>query len=455
MTIANPIHVQPSGLTTGQELGFRPFQRITAEVLSVSGVQAVLSVDGFPMVARLTSAQQAVELASQRYAQFLVVEMGGRSATLRMLKPETQEPAAEALAVPLRNLAARLLEQQGLSPTVQNLILARAALNQRLPLTQETLDELKNVLSQVDVPQSLFDGWGQEEANLAAGLKAAGLPLSAGSLELARQQTNPVGQALADLVRTLQQFAGRPAALPELDFLIRNNQRLLEEAVLNLRDPAGQMAGRLMLYNRLFGRSFENILRDHLQMAKPLSPEDSLVSLARLYSFLKQSGEKELSGKIAHFLDDVRQSLFFNIRANPSPGAGDWAEINLLLKNPTLNPLARELAGRIRIARRSSSGKGIDPAYTRITVQVDVEKDKTFEVDLSLAGKKIHAMVNAPDPQLSESARLEFPTLQERINNLGYSFRGIQVGVGRPQPIKKFSLCTDKTGSLMAVDIEV
>ena len=74
MNISGPRSV--SGVTAphGQELDLRPFQRVTAQVLSVTGITALLSIEGYPVVAQLASADQAATLLPQQTAHFIVTQ---------------------------------------------------------------------------------------------------------------------------------------------------------------------------------------------------------------------------------------------------------------------------------------------------------------------------------------------------------------------------------------------
>src|SRR5512141_1538269 len=75
------------------EVGLRPFQRVTAQVLEVTGTTALLSIDGIPIVAQLTSSEQAATLLSQQTAQFMVTQVNNQKVTLKILNNDsTQTP---------------------------------------------------------------------------------------------------------------------------------------------------------------------------------------------------------------------------------------------------------------------------------------------------------------------------------------------------------------------------
>ena len=80
--------ISPVNNATDQNIGLRMNQRFMAQVLSVKGTNVVLEVDGHPVVAQLTSADQSATLASQRTAQFIVTELTSRSVTLKLVGNE-------------------------------------------------------------------------------------------------------------------------------------------------------------------------------------------------------------------------------------------------------------------------------------------------------------------------------------------------------------------------------
>ena len=82
MSFPGPIPISPINNTTDQDFGLRVYQRVTAQVLSVTGTTVVLEVDGHPVVAQLTSADQAATLSSQPTAQFIVTHFPAICRTL-------------------------------------------------------------------------------------------------------------------------------------------------------------------------------------------------------------------------------------------------------------------------------------------------------------------------------------------------------------------------------------
>ena len=64
MSFPGPLAVSPIHAPANQDLGLRPFQRVTAQVLNVTGTTAILAIEGYPVVVQLTSADQATALLS-------------------------------------------------------------------------------------------------------------------------------------------------------------------------------------------------------------------------------------------------------------------------------------------------------------------------------------------------------------------------------------------------------
>ena len=166
MSFPGPAPVSPITPAIGQEIGLRAFQRITAQVLSVTGTTAVLSIEGYPVVAQLTSADQAAALLSQRTAQFIVTELSSQAVTLKFVRNEQNLPAINGTVFNGPELAARILEQINLPLTGSNLMMARSVLKQHLPVTPQLMNELLGALS--------GGPWGEADAELAAAMPRSG-----------------------------------------------------------------------------------------------------------------------------------------------------------------------------------------------------------------------------------------------------------------------------------------
>ena len=437
MIFPGPISISPINNTNGQNFDLRVFQRITAQVLSVTGTTAVLEVEGHPVVAQLTSADQSALLSSQRTAQFVITQLGDNSVTLKLIKNEQTFPAGTAFGP---DLAERFLENNNLPITTSNLVMTRALLRQHLPITPRTLKELQGALSE-------YGDWGEAEADLAAAIKSAGLPLTGQSLALSARRPAPTAQAFSQLMATLAQAAKQN--LPEnLLEQLRSNLQFLNSLILDRGGDSSRMADQLKAWAEAFGRSLENILLSEIQNGAESISKNNLIELAKLQNLLEQFGRQETARSLKEFLTDIRREQLMNVRSD-SPSTTEWLEIGFAL--PKAN---KDFASaRLRIAR-DGTAKAINPASTRLVLQVDLSPAETVEVDLSFAGKQIRSSVTSPNPAWCKQAQAELPSLTDALAELGYTLTDFQVDVQMPQ---SFNRLQSGTGSidLMTVNIEV
>ncbi len=447
MSFPGPLPIVPINTVADQEVGLRTFQRVTAQVLSVTGTTAILSIEGHPVVAQLTSSDQAAALLSQRTAQFIVTQLTDQMVTLKFVKND-QGQASSAGTVPNGpELAARLLEQNNMPVTVNNLMMARSILKQHLPVTSKLLNELSGTLSE-------YGAWGEVDAELAAAMKAAGLPVTAQSLKLLSRQPAQTGEAVSGLLTMLSRLVEQDLP-PELMKQLKLNLQNLNALVIKGDGETPQLADQLKASIELLGRSLESFLLEQSQNPQALFPEKSLITLFRLQQMLEQFGQKETAKAVREFLADIRQNQFMNVRPDPVPGSGVWTEVGFMLQSAQQKADEKFSSARLRIAHEAKSDSDkINPAYTRLIIQVDLSPEQTVEVDLSLVGKQIRTSVMAPDPLWCDNAQGELPSLVEALQSLGYDLKDVQIGVGDPQPFGGIAP-TLQSDTLMTVNIEV
>jgi hypothetical protein len=444
MSFPGPISISPINNTNDQFFGLRVYQRVTAQVLSVTGMTAILEVDGHPVVAQLTSADQAGTLSSHRTAQFIVTQLTDQSITLKFINNEQTVSTGVAVGT---ELAERILENNNMPVTVANLMMTRSMLRQHLPVTLRLLKELQGALSK-------YGDWGEADADLAAAMKAAGLPVTAQSLTLASRQPVQTADALSQLMAMLTQAASQDLPDAVLSQL-KSNLQILNSIILKGDGESSQLADQLKAAVEALGRSMENILLDQIQNpAKPI-PEKSLLSLVKLQQMLEQFGKQETAQSVKEFLTEIRQNQFMNVKPDSMPGQGEWSEIGFMIQSAQQKAEEKYSSARLRIAHETKEDSSkINPAYTRLILQVDLEEGKTVEVDLSLVGKQIRTSVMAPDPAWRDQAQDELPSLVDALNELGYALKDFQVGVGDPQPFSRLQVASGST-TLMTVNIEV
>lgn len=202
MNISGPLSVSAVTARQHQELDLRRFQRVTAQVLSVTGTTALLTIEGYPVVAQLASADQAATLLPQQTAQFIVTGRTSEKITLKVIRDDQPQASLARPVLQGPEVAIRLPEGQNIPVTTNHLIIARAVLKRHLPVTPLLLNELSETLS-------AYGSWGSQEAELAAALKAASLPLNAQSLAPASRQAAQIGDSLARLIAKLTEMAGQ------------------------------------------------------------------------------------------------------------------------------------------------------------------------------------------------------------------------------------------------------
>lgn len=454
MVLPGPLAIQPIDPASRHDLALKPFQRVTAEVLQVQTTQAILSVEGYPVVAQLTSPDQAALLKTMRQAQFVITQLDSQAMVLKFVQPGSAPAGGgQGQAAVREDMAQRVLAELGLEGGEENLQLARAILGQRLPLSRELFEELRTAIGKMG------SGDFGEAASLAAALKAAGLPVSAGSLQLAGRRMEGLGEALVGMAALLRD-AAQAADLPEgLRAALRQGLQLLDDAVVNWGQHPEQMAARLKTAVDLLGRSLEHILRE--QAAKPAGeqavwPERSLMQLARLQEQLSQAGRPELAESLGKLIEEARFNQLMSARPNDS---GGWVQVGFAVRSPEggADGQAPTLPARLRVTRRQSQGGGASAESTGLQVQVELEGGEVVEVDLRLAAHVARATVRVPDDTLLRRANEELPGLEEGLAQLGYLLKEGEVRVGKqaedsPLPA---GAAPGGPGGLFSVDLEV
>lgn len=441
MSFPEPISVSPINNTNEQFFGLRAYQRITAQVISVTGTTAILEVDGHPVVAQLTSADQAATLSSQPTAQFIVTQLNDQSVTLKFVKNEQAQPTLIGIVANGPELAERVLESNNLPVTTANLMMTRSLLKQQLPVTPELLNELQNALTE-------YGKLGEADMDLAAAMKSAGLPVTAQSLALAAQTPATTAQTLSQLIQSLTRTASQEIPEELLKQLAANLQTL-RSLILTAEGNSSQLADQLKAAVEAFGQSIENVLLKKIQNSGKSISEKNLTSLVKLQNMLEQLGEKETVQTIKEFLADIRREQLMNVKPEQPRGYDEWAQIGFVIQNTNQRTEEKFSSARLRIARGPKENTN-----TRLILQVDLQSGETVEIDLALAGRQIKTLVKSPDLMWCEAAQNELPSLADALNELGYTLKDFQVIVETPQT---FSRLQPGTGSLhlMTVNIEV
>lgn len=446
MYITGPLPSTPVEAPNLNSLNLRLYQRITAQVLNVSGSEASLAIQGTPVVARMPSAELASDLLKQGSAQFIVTQLSDGGITLRLVRKDQQQIPGNALIQP-RDLATRLLESLGLARSQETMQLVQAALKQGLLVTPETLSELETALQKLG-------SWGQEEADLAVALKALGLPVTAGSIQMLAGKSETIGSALVRLMQQLQNAAVRGNQPAEIQNLIQQSLQLLEKTVLKWNQPAIKLTEDVETLAKLLGRAFENELAEQIKNPEQPISRESLMVLGKLRQSLQQAGQSQLGNEVDGFLESLRQSHLMNVRSDNGSGRSNWVQLDFPLS--IRHPNAEMLPAHIRISERENGhGGAIDPNYTRLVIQVELVPGEPMEVDLSFAGQQVQANITVPNAMVEQLAVTEWPGLQDGLNQLGYQVKTSHVDVGVPDLPGGLPQPMHKAVPFQSVDIEV
>ena len=355
-------------------------QRIAAQVLQVAGDQVLLALEGVPIIARLTSSDQATTLAEQRIAHFLVKENLGTSIHLQLL-PAGAEGPQEAAPKPLANLIPSLLTMAGLPTDEANTLIAEALLREGLPVTPELVNELRSALSQVQ-------DWGQEQAQQAAVLKAEGQPVTPETLSLALAQSNspPLADMVSNLKAKLEQMTKLPLTPKESEQL-QKAIALLEQLQVNWDNADANLV--------------ENLRQAFTVLGQPIERE-----LAKLV--LLQQLQANRDSPDANLMANLRQAL----TALGLPIEGEFAKL-MQADAPILNApegqagFERELTQFMQAATRLLDGPEGQAAFQRDLVKFiqgklqfppDVlEKQAAFEAELGKFVKDKASLLSTPE----------------------------------------------------------
>ena len=404
-------------------LTLRLNQRVTAQVMQISSDHVTLVMEGVQVVARLTSSEQMAMLNERRIAQFIVRGFSDQTLMLQVATPEAAATPALAQPPASADLATALLKQMGLPMTEANAQMARALMGRSLSVTPDTMQAMEQALA------GLKD-WGKGEAQTAAALKAAGLPLSAGAIALFQENTGSVAEALAKLQPQLRALLNSSSLSPRAAELTQNALEVLSRLKVDWSAPPQTIAAQLRAAVAVLGRSLEGDL-GRWQAGEPAPT--GLLTLAQLRQELSASPQTHtLANEIGRFLDATRVMQFTNAAAETDSTQARWLNLSLPLAQPPPNP---DLGAHVRVAYRSEGRVDrLDPQHTRLVLQVELEDAQVLEVDLSVVGRQVGARVVASDDNLRASAEAELPSLASGLSELGFSLKTARCDVGLPTP---------------------
>ncbi|NMC54087.1 MAG: hypothetical protein GYA48_10675 [Chloroflexi bacterium] len=407
----------PSQTTTpldNSEVNLRANQQIEAQVLRVNGQQVVISVQGVPVVARMTSAEQAAVLVEHRLARFIVQDVDNKTLVLQLVSADANAQQAPAVRIAPADLTATLLDQAGIALTQSNLAAARAALGQGLLLTPALIHELTQALEQLP-------NWTEQDARIAAALKAAGLPITPESIRLAQSTPAALLETFNNLAQQLRGLLSRSGLPQDLYQQALRAEASLRSLILQAGSPEELQQALKDITSRL-GKSMENTLLS--QINQTANGESALSELSRLHAMLGQ-GRSALTESLDRFMETVRWNHFMNIPENGPLQRAIWTGVDipiLLPAHPQGQPNQNQLSSlHIRVAGDPDADHlAVNPAYTRLVIQTELPGGEILSVDLSMVHRQVNAEVTSTDTEVGEIAEELMPTLQDGLSHHGF-----------------------------------
>jgi len=440
--------VQSGARQIDQPLQLHLNQKVTAEILSVNGEQIDMVIQGVRVIGRLQTSDQAAMLEDRRLAQFIV--KGSIDGVLQLALAKSPEITLAAQPTSTLNvLSQNLLVLNNLEVTEQNMLLGKALLNHGLPVTQQLMDELSQVLNGIGK-------WGQTEANMAAALKAGGMPLTQNTLALALQTLPSLVDSVTKLQTQLMSLSQGQAG-PEITRLAEQALKLIQSATLDWSKDLPTLLNDLKQAVSVWGKSLESELAKQVK-GDTIQGNEGWLSLANLRKALEGSGYRSTVQSIDQFMEGVRQMQFLNTARPVENGNPPWLLVNL--------PVAAHIPGQptqqgdlfpasLRIAYRThGKTKRIDPENTRLVLTVDLQNGDYVTADLSFIGKKVGAWLSVSTEDLKEQAIANLPDLEGRLEELGLTLKVANCEVATIGPVLAKEDTETFPGS-QGIDIEV
>jgi len=407
----------PAQTTTpldNSEVNLRANQQIEAMVVRVNGQEVVISIQGVPVVARMTSAEQAAVLVEHRLARFIVQDVDNKTLLLQLVSGEKEAGQAQIARPVTPDLTATLLDQAGIAQSRANLAAARAALGQGLLLTPGLIQELTQALEQIP-------NWGDQDARIAAALKAAGLPITPESIRLAQSTPTNMLESIQNLAQQLRALLSRPNMPTDVVQQAQRAEAVLRSLVLRAGSTE-ELQQALQDITSQLGKSIEHSLQK--QISDPSLRDNALQELAHLRGMLGETNRSALAQSLDRFLETVRWNHFMNIPENGPLQRAIWSGVDIpivLPHNQGQNQQNQLSTLHLRIAGDPENEQlSINPEYTRLVIQTELPGGEILSVDLSLVHRQVNAEITTTDQHVGEIAEELLPTLQEGLAHHGF-----------------------------------
>lgn len=421
--------VQPGARPIDQPLQLHLNQKVSAEILSVNGEQIEMVIQGYRVVGRLQTNDQAALLQDQRFAQFIV--KGSIDGMLQLALAKAAETGlVKQPTSALSMLSQNLLILGNIEATDQNIIIGKALLSHGLPINFETLNELTQVLNGLP-------GWGQSEADMAAALKAGGMPLTQNTLSLALQTLPNLAESVSRLQSQLTDLAKGQAG-PEITRLAKQVLTLLQSATLDWSKEQPLLLGDLKQAISVWGKSLEAELASQAK-GESIQNSEGWLSMVQLRKALDNVGYRLSVRTIDQFMEGIRQMQFLNTARPVENGNPPWLLVNLPVASHIpgqLNQQSGFFPASLRIAYRTEGKvKRIDPENTRLVLTVDLQDGEYVTADLSIIGKRVGAWLSVSSDDLKDKAVENLPDLETRLEKLGLSLKVAHCDVATVGPV--------------------
>jgi hypothetical protein len=430
MNITTPIQPNTNLVPDRYDQFLKVNQRVAGEVLNISNDQVVVAINGVQIVAKMTTPEQLAMLMERRYAYFIVKEINEKVVTLQLTNLEQGKGTSKQFSP--ASLGQSILEQMDLPADNGNLAIVQSMINRGIKVTPEMIQEFNQVLA-------TKGEWGSKDAQFAASIKAAGLPLTAGSLSLAESAVKDLKQNLLNLYSALTGALANPGISSNTAQNIRAMLTTLKEVVVQSGDSQANLLLNIKNAMLFLGTSLEKeigrIIKPEMGVAGNTNETNMLLTLANLRGQINNSTVRTA---IDQFLDGVKWTHFQNVEPEFTVPKGQWAQLDLPIafNHQMLRNLNEEPIGnlKIRVAKEADEAEvgTINPNYTRLVIQVDLNPNEFIKVDLSIVSNQIGAEIFGSNNEICLSASDELSEFQRGLSNLGYTLKTSKVEIGLP-----------------------
>jgi hypothetical protein len=308
----------------------------------------------------------------------------------------------------------------------------QALLNRGLQITSSLFIEIYEVLK--TNPE-----WSAREAQLAAAIKSAGLPLTEESLKIALNAAKDIRINFINLYEQLVASQNRPDLTPAIRQQIQSVLDTIKNIMVNGGDTSENIENVLRWAVKGLGTSIENEIAKLIKPANMDGQTDRinnlLFSLSHLNNQLSSSSTNQLARSIENFIEGMRWTHFLNVEPDQTISKGQWTQLDLPITfSSTINNQQTEMVRnmKIRIAHESGSGNEnkINPAYTRLVIQVDIDERQRIKVDLSIVSQMIGAEITGTNKEICACASEELDEFKTGLSNLGYTLKTSKIELG-------------------------